>query len=221
PYTTLFRSIVVRAHGIDPLNAVTHAPVVPSIGQVGGRRELRVVDHAGVVFQRVIGEQLVRDFRVLGDAQVEQRRARSDVLAVTHGVVEALDVIGRQVDVVVLDGQGALSITRNQAAEADVVLEVFRVRVIAAGQDVACTGARHAVFNFDFVVIDGERQVAPALRQARLQNQADREVGRGFSGQARFCAPSRDDGDAAGLLPIRRQTFGGAVGDAVRVDVGS
>src|SRR5690606_24793717 len=126
----------------------------------------------------------------------------------------------RQVDVAVVDRQLAVGgVTLDQAAETVVSSKVGRVRVVATCQDLAGACTRDAVRNLDLIVIDGESQVAPAFRQTRLQYQADRHVLRRFRREASISAASGDDFDAGGRLPVGRQAFTRAVGDAVRVDV--
>src|SRR5690606_3129401 len=199
----IFLVVGVGFHTLDPLDAVAHAPLVPRIGQIGGAGELRIVDHAQVVFQRIFFEQLIRDFRVLSDAQVEQRRAGADILAVTQGVVQALHIVRRQVDVAVVDRQLAVGgVTLDQTAETVVRGEIAGVRVVAAGQDLAGTRPRDAVLHLDLIVVDGESQIAPTFRQARLQDHADRHVGRGLGRQAGVGAAGGDDFNAGGRLPV-------------------
>uniref|UniRef100_A0A0N4ZJK5 Efflux RND transporter permease subunit n=1 Tax=Parastrongyloides trichosuri TaxID=131310 RepID=A0A0N4ZJK5_PARTI len=209
--------VVVAIHALNPVDAVTDAPLIPGVGHVERSGEFRVVQHALGVFQTVFLEQLARDFRVLGDSQVSQDRTRTNVLAVANRVVQALHVVRGQIHVAVVHGQlGRIRITLDQTAEAGLGREIGLAGVVATVQDFTCASARHAVFDFDLVVVDGEGQITPARGQRRLEHQADGHVGRGFSSQTGVSAACRDHGNAAGRLEV----VGQAVDLAVLVDIG-
>src|SRR5207342_2233599 len=172
---------VVALHRADPFHAVADLPVLHAVGHVQRARILRVVDRAVDIVQRIIREQLARLLQVVRDLGRGAQGARTDVAHVAQGEVVAADLVRCQVHVAVVhrEGVAARGARINQTAEAATGAEV-RI-VVAQLQDVGGTGARDTVIDLDVEVVDGERDVADALRQLRLQDQADGHVLRRLS----------------------------------------
>ncbi|MNX57737.1 hypothetical protein D3C86_885600 [compost metagenome] len=209
--------VVFVARRRDPFDAITDAPVVPGEGHVSGSRKLRRTDGADFVVDRIGVEQRAVTLGHLGDADVQQRRARTNVAAVAQGVIQTLHHIRRDVDVAIKHAQSiGRSVALDEGAVARISRKVRSRRVVAHAQDVARTDTRNAVLHFDFVVIDCERQIPPTRRQSRLEDRANRQVVRGLGPQTGISAARSDHADALILHEVC-QTFGSAVGDPGRV----